>query len=229
MYIHWLLYSLMFTGFEILFPPLYTCPMAFPVQAHFQTAPTFPLNRTLSLMPLGPGLLSLLSTNLAPCKEQVFNSIFPLASHVKTVCFLQVKQIVKKKPLWKVSRSTFPPHLKQISDVVWKRHPWANDSCVLCWGVIYSPLVCGGFLSWRTQAPQGFLHDWCQTVYFTNIRWGSLWDAAFVNSYEQSSCWRRRKKKGKIKRKNNLGLFCVFLNEITSILNPALTISSLKH
>lgn len=97
MYIHWLLYSLMFTGFEILFPPLYTCPMAFPVQAHFQTAPTFPLNRTLSLMPLGPGLLSLLSTNLAPCKEQAFNSIFPLASHVKTVCFLQVKQIVKKK------------------------------------------------------------------------------------------------------------------------------------
>lgn len=110
-----------------------------------------------------------------------------------------------------MSRSTFPPHLKQISDVVWKRHPWANDSCVLCWGVIYSPLVCDGFLSWRTQAPQGFLHDWCQTVYFTNIRWGSLRDAAFVNSYEQSSCWRRRKKKRKDKKKKEFGtILCLF-------------------
>lgn len=42
-------------------------------------------------MPLGPGLLSRLSTNLAPCEEQVFISIFPLASYVKTMCFLQVK------------------------------------------------------------------------------------------------------------------------------------------
>lgn len=59
MYIHWSLYSLMFTGFEILLLPPYTCLMAFLVQAHFQIAPTFPLNRTLSLMPLGPGLLPL--------------------------------------------------------------------------------------------------------------------------------------------------------------------------
>ena len=183
MYIHWSLYSLMFTGFEILLPALDTCLMAFSPQAHFQIAPVLLLNRTLSSMPLGPGMLSCLSTDMAPCKEQVFISVFPLASYVENNMF-STSKINSKKMLWKASSLKFPPHLKQISDAAWKRHPWANDSCVLCWGVIYNPLVCNGFLSWWTQAPQGFLHDWCQTVYFTNIRWGSLRDVAcFVNSY----------------------------------------------
>lgn len=135
MYIHWSLYGLMFTGFEILLPPLCTCLMAFPVQAHCQVAPTFPLSRTLSLMPLGPGLLFLLSTDLAPCEDRIFISIFPLASNVKLIMFSTSKTNCKKKCFGKCQGWNCL--------LIWKRwatlhgrDPWANDSCVLCWGVI---------------------------------------------------------------------------------------------
>lgn len=224
MYIHWSLYSLMFTGFEILLLPPYTCLMAFLVQAHFQIAPTFPLNRTLSLMPLGPGLVPLFVHKAGSLREisiSFFFFSFGILRKNNVFSTSKINRERKKKRHWKASRLKFPLHLKQISDAAWKRHPWANDSCVLCRGVIHNPLVCNGFLSLWTQAPQGFLHDSGQTVYFTNIRWGSLGDAAFLNSYSQSSHWRKKKIKS--------GLFCLFLNEVTSILNPALTISSLKH
>lgn len=192
--------------------------MAFPVPAPSQIAPTSFLNRTQSLTPLGPGFCHSCVHNLGSLRGMsgYFNFSFDVLCINNVFSTSEISS--KKKALENVKvEISSPSETNQWCCV--KRHPWANGSCPLLrgqaqalgleWIFVITNTGTTRLFAWLV--PDCLLYKYQMGI---SLRW-----YLFCKFFLAVT----------MLEKKIFFYYSVFLTNITSILNPALTMSSLKH